>query len=51
MTTSPVLALLDFSLPFVVEADTCSNGIGLLLMQAGRPISYLSKSLEVKAAG
>lgn len=49
MTTCPVLALPDFSKPFVLEADACGSGIGVVLMQAGRPIAYLNKSLGPKA--
>lgn len=51
MTTSPVLALPNFSQPFIIEADACNNGIGAVLMQSGKPISFFSKSLGVKAAG
>lgn len=51
MTRSPVLALPKFNLPFVIGADACNTGIGAALMQFGRPISYFSKSLGIKAAG
>lgn len=45
MVNTPVLALPNFQLPFVVETDACAMGIGAILMQQGHPIAYLSKSL------
>lgn len=50
MCTSLVLALPDFSQPFVIEADACGVGIGVVLMQMGKPIAYISKPLGPKAA-
>ena len=49
MSSPPVLALPDFSLPFTLEADASDNGIGVALMQKGRPISFLSKAIGPKS--
>jgi RNase P subunit RPR2 len=51
MTTSLVLALPNFSLPFMLEADASDYGIGAVLMQKGQPISFLSKSIGPRSAG
>ncbi|KAG8363516.1 hypothetical protein BUALT_Bualt19G0030600 [Buddleja alternifolia] len=48
MTTTPVLALPDFTLPFIVEIDASSKGIGDVLMQKGRHIAFLSKAIGVR---
>ncbi|KAL0391249.1 UNVERIFIED_CONTAM: hypothetical protein Scaly_0482000 [Sesamum calycinum] len=48
MTTAPVLAMPDFFQPFVVETNACGKGIGVILMQGGKPIPYLSKAPTTK---
>ena len=48
MENTPVLALPNFQLPFVVETDACDTGIGAVLVQQGHPVAYMSKALGVK---
>lgn len=44
LTNSPVLALLNFSKPFILVADASRYGLGAVFMPEGRPITYMSKS-------
>jgi hypothetical protein len=50
MTTAPALALPNFYLPFTFEIDTSGLGIGVVLMQVGKPISFYSQSLRPRAS-
>ncbi|KAL2227992.1 UNVERIFIED_CONTAM: Retrovirus-related Pol polyprotein from transposon 17.6, partial [Sesamum indicum] len=51
ITGALVFALPDFSQPFVVETVACRRGMGAALMQEGRSIAYLSKTLATKNLG
>jgi hypothetical protein len=46
MGTCPVLALLNFTLPFILECDASGEGIRALLMQGVHPIVFESKKLS-----
>lgn len=48
LISAPVLALPNYSQIFIVETDASGKGIGVVLMQLGHPIAYISKSLAPK---
>jgi hypothetical protein len=49
MSKPPVLALPDFTNTFVLDTNARGLGIGVVLMQQGQPITFLSKTLDPKA--
>ena len=46
VSTPLVLALPNFNQIFLVKCDALGTGLGVVLMQEGKPISYFSKSLK-----
>jgi hypothetical protein len=47
MTSTPVLALPNFSQEFIVEIDASDVELGVVLMQNEKPIAFLSKPLSL----
>lgn len=41
-----VLAMPDFTKDFVIECDACGLRIGVVLLQSGKPIAYISQPLQ-----
>lgn len=51
MTQAPILALSNFTKPFILEIDACDTGVGAMLVQEGRSIAFLSQALAPKHLG
>jgi hypothetical protein len=48
---APVLALPDFTKTFCIETDACKTGVGVVLLQDGHPLAFMSKALGPKTQG
>jgi hypothetical protein len=51
LTQAPVLSLPDFNTTFFIETDASAVGVGVVLMQKGHPLAFLSKALGPKSRG
>ncbi|RDX80407.1 Retrovirus-related Pol polyprotein, partial [Mucuna pruriens] len=49
MTQLPFLSMLNSQLSFEMETDASGVGIGLVLMQLGRPLAFISHALSKRA--
>ncbi|KAJ3707248.1 hypothetical protein LUZ61_010953 [Rhynchospora tenuis] len=49
MSSAPVLGMPDFHKSFTIETYASEKGLGAVLMQGGKPIAFLSKSLGPKS--
>ena len=46
-----MLSLPNFSKQFIVETDATGSGLGVVLMQEGKPMAYFSKAILGRALG
>ena len=50
MTRVPILAMLDFSKPFIIEANASGFAIRVVLMQNDQPMAYYNQDLSHRAS-
>ena len=46
MSSCPIVALPDFSKPFVVECDASGEGVGVVLNKGQHPIAFERRNLQ-----
>lgn len=51
MVTAPILTLSNFMKEFVIENDACDVGLGAVLMQRGKTITFITKALAKRHLG
>ena len=51
MSRVPVLGLPDFDKTFILEIDASGTDVGVVLVQEGRPLAFLSQVLSPKHSG
>ena len=51
LCSAPILRLPDFSRQFCIETDASHTGVGVVLLQDGHPLAFLSKALGPKNQG
>lgn len=49
MMNPPVLRVPDFNKQFIIKCDTSGARLGVVLMQEGQPLAYLSQALKEKS--
>lgn len=51
LSSTPCLALPDFSVPFHIETDASATGIDAVLLQNNHPLAFISKALGPRNQG
>lgn len=51
LCNAPVLALPNFAKQFCIETDASGTGVGVVLLQDGHPLAYISKALGPRPQG
>ena len=49
--SAPMLGILDFSIPIHLESDASRFGVGVVLLQNGHPLAFISKALGPRNQG